>query len=265
MTQPFIITTSWDDGHALDWRLVELFDKYHIRATFYIARDFLSQRLSEADIRDIAQRHEIGAHTLTHPVLTDITPEQAEYEIVTSKQWLEDVTGQAITSFCYPKGFHNATVRRITQDAGYKLARSVRPYQLDAGDDAYAMPTTVQIYPFPLRPLPDMAIWRGWRTRSQPLRQALPHMRRLQLPLTNLHSWAALAIALLDRAAQTGGIWHLWGHSWEIEQYQMWQDLITVLEATRRYSHAQRLTNSDIILQATGVDDMPRARKISTD
>ncbi len=30
------ITTSWDDGHPLDFRVAELLSKYGLRGTFYI-------------------------------------------------------------------------------------------------------------------------------------------------------------------------------------------------------------------------------------
>jgi peptidoglycan/xylan/chitin deacetylase (PgdA/CDA1 family) len=47
---------------------------------------------------------EIGAHTLTHPVLSQLPPEQQQVEIGGSKQRLEVLTGKNITSFAYPYG-----------------------------------------------------------------------------------------------------------------------------------------------------------------
>ena len=44
--KPFWITTSWDDGHTLDLRLADLLDKYDLRGTFYVARDYLDERLA---------------------------------------------------------------------------------------------------------------------------------------------------------------------------------------------------------------------------
>ncbi len=91
-THPFTITTSWDDGHRLDQRVADLLDRHGLRGTFYIARDFLPERMTDAEIRGLGARHEIGAHTLTHPVLTEISLEQAQQEISGSKSWLEDLT-----------------------------------------------------------------------------------------------------------------------------------------------------------------------------
>jgi peptidoglycan/xylan/chitin deacetylase (PgdA/CDA1 family) len=50
---------------------------------------------------------EIGAHTLTHPVLAQLPLEQQEQEIVGSKRRLETLTGKNVTSFAYPYGKKN--------------------------------------------------------------------------------------------------------------------------------------------------------------
>ncbi|MBN1563092.1 MAG: polysaccharide deacetylase family protein [Anaerolineae bacterium] len=238
--KPFWITTSWDDGHRLDLRLADLLDQYDLRGTFYVARDLLDERLSEAEIAGLAARHEIGAHTLTHPGLTEIDPGTARREIVDSRAWLQDVTGSAITAFCPPRGAINPAVRHLIADAGYEVARTVELYRLDVGDDRLMLPTTINVYPFPLRPSSSI------RARFQPIQRALPHVPTLRLPLWALRSWPALAIALLDRVAQIGGVWHLWGHSWEIEHHGLWADLERVLAATRRYPDAHRVTNTEL-------------------
>ena len=238
--KPFWITTSWDDGHTLDLRLAELLDKYDLRGTFYVARDYLDERMSEAEIAELATRHEIGAHTLTHPILTEIPLDEAQREIVESRGWLQDVTGSDITAFCPPRGDVNPAVRDLIAEAGYEVARTVELYRLDTGDDMLMLPTTINVYPFPLRPSSSI------RARFQPIQRILPHIPALRIPVWALRSWPTLAISLLDRAAEIGGVWHLWGHSWEIDHHGMWDDLERVLTATRRYPNARRVTNTEL-------------------
>ena len=66
--------------------------------------------------------HEIGAHTLTHPRLTEIPESRAREEIFASKKKLEDIFGIAIRHFCYPYGKWNRAVRDLVEEAGYETA-----------------------------------------------------------------------------------------------------------------------------------------------
>jgi peptidoglycan/xylan/chitin deacetylase (PgdA/CDA1 family) len=61
--------------------------------------------LSTADV--IAARRaniEIGAHTVNHPILTQIDDRQARNEMVESKARLEQILNEKITLFAYPNG-----------------------------------------------------------------------------------------------------------------------------------------------------------------
>jgi peptidoglycan/xylan/chitin deacetylase (PgdA/CDA1 family) len=50
------------------------------------------------------ERAEIGAHTVTHPALSDLDPARQEGEMRGSKRQLEEIVGRPITSFAYPHG-----------------------------------------------------------------------------------------------------------------------------------------------------------------
>jgi peptidoglycan/xylan/chitin deacetylase (PgdA/CDA1 family) len=65
--------------------------------------------LTAEELRELAEGDlvEIGAHTLTHPVLSSLSAERQEEEIAGSKRWLESLTGKTITSFAYPYGKKN--------------------------------------------------------------------------------------------------------------------------------------------------------------
>src|SRR3989344_6003683 len=99
------VTTSWDDGDILDTKLAELLSRYGMKGTFYITKQYREKRLSEDEILAISKNHEIGAHTLTHPDLRKLSKEEKMREIKGSKEWLEDMLGKEVVSFCYPSGF----------------------------------------------------------------------------------------------------------------------------------------------------------------
>ena len=81
------------------------------------------QLMDAAQVRDwLAAGHEIGAHTLTHPRLTQIPPAQAREEIAGSRHRLEDEFGVPVRHFCYPYGDWNEAVRDWVGEAGYATA-----------------------------------------------------------------------------------------------------------------------------------------------
>lgn len=210
------VTTSWDDGHRLDPRLADLLEKYRIPGSFYIAPRNLEiqpkDRLDAAGIRELSTRFEIGGHTLTHQRLPLISDREAEDEIRAGKQELEDIIGAEVSSFCYPRGEYTPVHVRQAAEAGYRLARTVKRSSLAAGAPL-EMVTTVNAYahrvdgPLALR----LAGRRPWRAATLYL------------------DWDELAIRWFDLALERGGVYHLWGHSWEVDARGDWKRLERVL------------------------------------
>jgi peptidoglycan/xylan/chitin deacetylase (PgdA/CDA1 family) len=68
---------------------------------------------------------EIGAHTVTHPLLAAQRPEQQVAELRGSKRWLESHLGRPIRSFSYPYGgshHYTAATVKAAADAGFTRA-----------------------------------------------------------------------------------------------------------------------------------------------
>ena len=119
------------------------------------------------------------------------------------------------------------------------MARSVKQYSIAArGFDYLDLPTTVHIYPFPFQPVND------WRARLGPIRRAAEPAA--PYPAGFPGHWPALALALLERASQQAESGGLWGHSWEIEKYKMWDDLEQVLAAAL-IIQMRGVTNSELV------------------
>lgn len=74
-------------------------------------------------IREL-QRHgvRIGSHSLTHPVLPTLNPDELWREVSESKHRLEDLLGEPVNTFAYPFGEADRRVRAAVIEAGYKLA-----------------------------------------------------------------------------------------------------------------------------------------------
>ncbi len=132
MTGPLtLVTTSWDDGHVLDARLAEMLAARGLRATFYIAPENIefpaSQLISPSGLRDLAERFEIGGHTLRHRRLTTLTLDEADAEIRDGKARVEELVSRPVTSFCYPGGRYRPEHAALAKQAGFSLRENGAP------------------------------------------------------------------------------------------------------------------------------------------
>lgn len=67
----------------------------------------------------------IGAHTLSHPMLSQCAPDLARAEIVQSRMRLEAVLGKPVWAFAYPFGTSESVTPQVLEmanDAGYEAA-----------------------------------------------------------------------------------------------------------------------------------------------
>jgi peptidoglycan/xylan/chitin deacetylase (PgdA/CDA1 family) len=222
-----IITTSWDDGDILDERVADLLDRHGIRGTFYVTRRFRPHRLPDERIRALATRHEIGGHTLSHPDLTRLSRAAKENEIASGKKWLEDVTGKTVAMFCYPFGRFDTETKASVAKAGFKGARTTRQFVLARQPDRFALATTLHAHPMVLRC--DNARDFGAYILSS-TGGANRWRGSLGVVTSMLRGWPRFAEALFRRAARDpDAVFHLWGHSWEIEASNMWGQLDSFL------------------------------------
>ena len=230
------ITASWDDGHKLDIRLAALHRKYGIKATFYIAphnREIPAENLlSDTQVAELSKDFEIGAHTMTHPQLPLVSDEVARGEIADSKTYLEKVTGKPVTTFCYPRGQYTRAHVDMVKAAGYSYARTINRYSLSASP-LLQSPTSVHTYDHWSYILPTLKV-----ARYNPITFARLYRR-----------WDKQAIYLFDRAMKEGGVFHLWGHSWEIENNDDWQRLEAVFKYIAHRDGARYVTNGELAAQ----------------
>jgi hypothetical protein len=237
------ITTSWDDGHPLDFRVAELLTRYNLRGTFYVPRAAETGTMAAAQVRELSSSFEVGAHTLTHAVLTRTVERQAREEVRGSKNWLEDVTGQPCLLFCPPQGKHSSHHLALIREAGFRAVRTVELLSLDLPRPAAGLlllPTTVQAHPHRLSAY----------ARNLAKRLAF---RNLWLYVRHGRStdWPKLARLLLAQALQRGGVFHLWGHSWELEESGQWQRLEEVLKFLSEFTgRAPARTNLQVCQEA---------------
>jgi hypothetical protein len=223
-----IFVSSWDDGHPLDERVAGVLHKYGLKGTFYVPirnREGLPV-LSAAALRRLGEQFEIGSHTLDHTYLTELSNNEVERQLADGKAGLEDLLGARVDTFCYPGGQVNANIRRAVREAGFGSARTVENLRLEAGTDPFMIPTTLQFYPHR-----RSAIVRNFAKRGHYMLR-VPALKAL----CSKSDWIQATSGLLRMCAAGGGVFHLWGHSWEIEKCGLWREFEEFLLAVSAYS-----------------------------
>jgi len=137
------VVQSWDDGLVSDIRLTEIFQRHQAKAAFCLnpglhhdTRSFGWRhensevwRLSIHELYHVYHGFEICSHSMTHPCLTDLSDDQLQWEIKTSKQVLENIFHKPVHGFCYPFNAYNDFVKNIVRTSGYKWARGNQHYE----------------------------------------------------------------------------------------------------------------------------------------
>ena len=87
---------------------------------------------------------QIGAHTVSHPILATLADAEARREIEKSKQFLEGVIGERVTLFAYPNGKpqedFNARTVAIARELGFEAAVTTAPGAASGRTDLLQVP-----------------------------------------------------------------------------------------------------------------------------
>ena len=156
------LTFSYDDGTTQDVRLVELFNKYGMKATFNINSgllgtertlirenvEVLHNKVKPEDIKSIYDGHEVAAHTLTHPSLPkQEKDEEIIRQVEDDRIKLSELCGYEVVGFAYPGGgqnFDDRVSRIIKENTGIKYARTiVASKNFEIQSDLYQFKPTV--------------------------------------------------------------------------------------------------------------------------
>jgi peptidoglycan/xylan/chitin deacetylase (PgdA/CDA1 family) len=136
------VTFSYDDGVTQDKRLIELFDKYGLKATFNLNSALLGKdgalvrdgvrithiKNKPEEIKEIYKNHEVAAHTLHHPLLPSLPDEEVIREVEEDRLRLSELVGYEVVGMAYPCGGVNNDERVaeiIKNNTGIKYARTI--------------------------------------------------------------------------------------------------------------------------------------------
>lgn len=152
--KPVVIT--FDDGYQDNYRYAyPILKKYQMTATVFVVANTIgginefdynahiqpkNKMLTWNQIKELNENGiTIGAHTLDHAHLTEVSEAEARRQIVRSKKVLEKKLGQDVQYFCYPYGDYNQAVEEMVEESGYRAATSTRIGLVQSGMDPYLL------------------------------------------------------------------------------------------------------------------------------
>lgn len=136
------VTFSYDDGVTQDRKLIEILNRYGLKATFNLNSELLGRKntlirngvevrhdkVHPEDVRVIYDGHEVATHTLTHPMLCALPDEEVIRQVEEDRQTLSALVGYEVLGMAYPGGGvnHDARVERlIREQSGICYARTI--------------------------------------------------------------------------------------------------------------------------------------------
>ena len=139
---PFMkaVTFSFDDGIVQDYRMIELLNKYNLKATFNLSSELLGHpdvliqrghrvchyKVPAEKVKAVYEGHEVASHGCTHPRLELLEKYEIIHQVEDDRKKLEELVGYPVVGLAYPFGTHDDRVVNVLKNhTGVKYARVV--------------------------------------------------------------------------------------------------------------------------------------------
>lgn len=131
------LTFSYDDAQIYDRRLVEIFNRYGLKATFHLNMGTLDttepgadgervEYIRSAEVKELYQGHEVACHGFHHPFMDQLAQTELTREIWEDKKGLEKLTGKIVTGMSYPFGNYDERIMKTAESLGIEYSRTVK-------------------------------------------------------------------------------------------------------------------------------------------
>lgn len=217
------LTFSYDDGVEQDQRLVELFQKYNLRATFNLnsgqyapegtvyPKGQIHRRMTEAAVTELYNKDgiEVAVHGATHPWLDHLPANMCTKDLLDDREKLESQFDTIVRGMAYPFGTYSDEVVDCMRSVGIVYSRTVHSsYDFNMPNDWMRLPATCH--------------------HNDPALMNLAHR------FLEESSW--------------GRPWmfYLWGHSYEFEENNNWEVIEEFVELMANREDIWYATNIEI-------------------
>nr|MDO8134552.1 polysaccharide deacetylase family protein [Candidatus Njordarchaeum guaymaensis] len=144
------VALTFDDGYYDNYlNVYPYLRKYGLPAAIFVTVGYVHEHMPLDDIplkmlgwREIVEMSrnniDVGAHTVAHPDLCEISLEDARQEIVQSKEQIEKETGSSVDFFAYPRGSYSNEVVDLVRSSGFSCAFGSEGL-IEPGDDPFVL------------------------------------------------------------------------------------------------------------------------------
>lgn len=131
-----VLTMSYDDGRAEDRRLVDIFNRNGIKATFHVNSGLTDDemRLKPDEWKAVYEGHEVSCHTVLHPTIARCPLSQVALQVLEDRRALERAVGYPVRGMSYPNGSYTQEIVDMLPGLGIEYCRVV------GSTDDFAMP-----------------------------------------------------------------------------------------------------------------------------
>lgn len=220
-------TLSYDDGVLQDLRLVEILDKYKVKATFNLnpglfgnkgsvaagKKEVPCHKLEGKDIAKVYKNHEIAGHGFIHCSLTGMDSARCSHEILQSRLALEEILKKPVTGMAYAFGTYDESVLKTMRTCKIAYSRTVK----STGD--FALPK-------------DFLKWH-------------PTCHHNDIALGEL-TQKFLSDDVYFHMKTPAKLFYVWGHSYEFDQDENWEQMETFIKDIAGREDVWYATNGEI-------------------
>lgn len=194
------VTTSFDDGHTFDRRVVAAFNEWGLKGTFNLNSGKLQRigkpaveqgdrtHLDVSEVAELFRGHEVAIHSVTHPWLDRLDATQIAAEILEDRRALEDIVGYPVRGMAYPYGAYSRQVIEVLRQLGVRYSRTCE----------YAE----RCFP-PAEPL-------AWASTAHQYHSSPTVPERFEKLYSN---------------SRYSGVFYIWGHAFEFHDKKDWEGL----------------------------------------
>ncbi|MGN0450727.1 MAG: polysaccharide deacetylase family protein [Acutalibacteraceae bacterium] len=225
-----ILTFSFDDCIEDDVRLVEIFNKYKLKATFNLNSARLTnaskwmykdtkevRHINYFEVANLYSGHEIAAHGYSHQFMEKLNENTLNNEILLDCKLLSFLFDCEIRGFAYPFGTYSGKVKAALKNSGIIYSRTVKStYSFNAPDDFLELNPTCHFTDSRLEELAD---------------------------------------DFLNGSSDCVQLFYIWGHSYELVTDSDWERFEKLCKKISGKSDVLYLTNIgavNLIMQAKG-------------